>query len=225
CLLFCAGAGRARAAAAAPEKEKKVNRQVVRFAGYKEKVPYQGKSVMVLSVEPLEGGRSVDLVVKNHDMNKRDYNPVINTDHVNALQKGDAVKIELDDSRPRPMVTYLKKYDLKPGEDAPKVYRFLSSYKKGEGPQSYTAVVLSRFDEPVTVAVPKQKGGKEGQSEPSGDIEDLVSKLQTDEVVEADIKDVRPVPVLVSLDRYTPPQTGKFVKLSEEDMADGQKGS
>jgi hypothetical protein len=33
------------------------------------------------------------------------------------------------------------------------------------------------------------------------------------------------VPVLVNLERYAPPQTGKFVKLSEEDVADGQKGS
>ena len=33
------------------------------------------------------------------------------------------------------------------------------------------------------------------------------------------------MPVLVNLERDAPPQTGKFVKLSEEEMADGQKGS
>jgi hypothetical protein len=206
------------------EKEKEPNRIVVRYVAHKEKVPYQGKLVMVLGVESLEGGRTMELVVKNHDMNKKEYNPVVNTDNVNALQKGDAIKIELDESRPKPMVTYLKKYDLKPGEESPKVYRFQSSYKKGEGPQAYTAVVLSRFDEPVTLAVPKSKG-REGQGDAGANIEDLASKLQFDEVVEAEVKDARPVPVLVSLDRYTPPQTGKFLKLSDEDMAEGQKGS
>ena len=116
------------------EKEKKPNKQVVKYVGHKEKVQYQGKLVMVLAVEPLSGSsRPMELIVKNHDMNKREYDPVLNTDNVNALQKGEAVKIELDDSKPRPMVTYLKKYDLKPGESDPRAYRFMSTYRKGEG--------------------------------------------------------------------------------------------
>ena len=214
----------AAARAAAPEKEKKVNRQVVRFAGYKEKVQFQGKPVMVLSVEPLEGGRPLDLVVKNHDMNKREYNPVVNTDHVNALQKGDVIKIELDDTRPRPMVTYLKKYDLKPGEENPKAYVFENSFDKGEGKQAYTAVVLSKFDEMTTVAV-SQKKGKDGTTDADSEIMALLPQLKTGDVVEAEVRGGGAVPVLVSLDRYTPPQTGKFLKVSDEEVTDGQKGS
>src|SRR4051794_14542585 len=160
CLCLAPAANRAPAAPA--EKEKHVNRQVVKYVAHKDKVMYQGKPVMVLAVESLTGGRQMELVVKNKDMNKREYDPVLNTDNVNALTKGDAIKIELDESRPKPMVTYLKKYDLKPGESDPKAYRFLSSYKKGEGAQAYTAVVLGKFDESTTVAVPARKA-KEGQ--------------------------------------------------------------
>jgi hypothetical protein len=72
--------------------------------------------------------------------------------------------------------------------------------------------------------VPKSKG-REGQPDPAASIEDVASKLQFDDVVEAEVKDARPVPIILSLDRYTPPQTGKFVKLSEEEVAEGQKGS
>jgi hypothetical protein len=209
----------------AAEKEKRPNRQVVKYVGHKEKVLYQGKPVMVLAVEPLSGGgRQMELVVKNKDMNKREYDPVLNTDNVNALQKGEAVKIELDDSKPKPMVTYLRKYDLKPGESDPRAYRFMSSYRKGDGAQSYTAVVLGKFDESTTVAVPAKKV-KEGQAEAGEDIEKLLAELKPEELVEAEVRAGGAVPVLVNLERYAAPQTGKFLKLSEEDVAEGQKGS
>jgi hypothetical protein len=227
CIGLVSRANRALAA----EKEKHVNRQVVKYVAHKEKVPYQGKQVMVLAVEPLSGSsRTMELIVKNKDMNKKEYDPVINTDNVAALNKGDAIKIELDDSRPKPMVTYLKRYDLKPGETDPRAYRFMSSYRKGDGPQSYTAVVLGKFDESTTVAVPTKKA-KEGQAQPQGqgesgpDIEALLADLKPEELVEAEIREGRPVPTLLSLERYAAPQTGKFVKLSEEDVAEGQKGS
>jgi hypothetical protein len=223
-LAYLCFAPAANRAFAAPEKEKHVNRQVVKYVAHKEKVPYQGKQVMVLAVESLTGGRQMELVVKNKDMNKREYDPVLNTDNVNALTKGEAIKIELDDSRPKPMVTYLKKYDLKPGESDPKAYRFMSTYKKGEGAQSYTAVVLGKFDESTTVALPPRKA-KEGQPDAGADMETLLAELKPEELVEAEVRESRPVPVLVSLERYAAPQTGKFLKLSEEDVADGQKGS
>lgn len=208
--------------AQAQEKKDPV-RQVVRYVAHKEKVNYQGKQVMVLAVEPLAGGRVVELVVKNHDMNKREYDPVLNTDNVNALQRGDAIKIGLDDSRPRPMVNYLRTYDLKPGEEHPRTYVFENSFDKGEGRAAYTAVVLSKFDQMQTVAVP-QKKGRDGATEPDPQIMALLPTLKTGEVVEAEVRDARPVPVLVSLDRYTAPKTGKFLKVSEQDVG-GQNGS
>src|SRR5689334_13600101 len=203
------------------EKEKEPNRQVVKYLAHKEKVPYQGKPVLVLQVEPLLGGRPTELIVKNHDMNKREYNPVVNTDSINALNKGEAIKIELDDSKPTPFVTYVKKYDLKPGEEQPKTYVFEITMEKGEGRQAYNAVVLSKFDQMTTCAIP-QKKAKEGQNEPDPEMMALVSKLNRGDLVEADMREARPVPLLVHIDRYAAPQTGKFVKVSEEEV-DGQK--
>jgi hypothetical protein len=202
-------------------KEKQPTRTVVKYVAHKEKVPYQGKQVLVLQVEPVEGGRPIELVVKNHDMNKRDYNPVVNTDNVNALQRGEAIKIELDDTKPKPFVTYLKKYDLKPGEENPKTYLFEISMEKGEGRNAYTAVVLSKFDEMTTLAVP-QKRGKDGQAEPDAEIMGLVSKLNRGDLVEVEQRDGRPVPTLVHIDRFSPPQTGKVLKVADEEI-EGQK--
>ena len=218
CLCFCL-----HPTAEAQNKEKEPVRQVVRYVAHKEKVPYQGKLVMVLAVEPVGGGRQMELVVKNRE-NKREYDPVLDTDNVNALQKGEAIKIGLDETRPRPMVDYLRKYDLKPGEENPRAYVFENYFDKGEGKNAYTAVVLSKFDQMTTVAVP-QKKSKGGPPEPDAAIMGLVSELKTGEVVEAEVRGGGAVPVLVSLDRYTPPQTGKFLKLlTDEEMADGNKG-
>jgi hypothetical protein len=203
------------------DKEKEPNRQVVKYVAHKEKVPYHGTLVLVLGVEPVQGGRPTELMVKNHDMNKREYNPVVNTDNINALHKGDAIKIEFDDSKPAPFVTYVKKYDLKPGEENPKTYVFEITMEKGEGRQAYNAVVLSKFDQMTTCAIP-QKKGKEGQPEPDPEMMAMVSKLNRGDLVEAEMRESRPVPTLVHIDRYAPPQTGKFVKLGEEEV-DGQK--
>ena len=210
--------------AAAQTKEKEPVRQVVKYVAHKEKVPYQGKEVMVLRVEPVTGGRPLELVVKNHDMNKKEYNPVLNTDNVNALKAGDAIKIELDESKPKPFVTYLREYDMKPGEERPGVYVFESSYEKADVRPAYTAVVLSKFDHMTTLAIP-QKKNKEGMMETDAEIAAKVNALKTGELVEAQFRDGRPVPVLSSIETYTAPQTGKFLKVAEQEVAEGQKGS
>ena len=210
--------------ATAQTKEKQPARQVVKYLAHKEKVPYQGKLVMVLRVEPVAGGRPIELVVKNHDMNKKEYNPVVNTDNVNALQPGEAIKIELDETKPKPFVTYVREYKMKAGEERPGVYVFESSYEKADVRPAYTAVVLSKFDSMTTLAIP-QKKNKEGKLEPDADIAAMVGALKTGELVEAEVRESRPVAVLTHIDRYSAPQTGKFLKATEQDVAEGQKGS
>ena len=206
-------------------QEKKKTHMVVRYLGHQDdgKYKYQGKQVMLLAFETLDG-RPAELVVPNRDMgpkgNKFDPLPQV-ADVVRGLKKGDTVKIELDDTKPRPFVTYAKPYKLKPGETDPKAYLFENTFRKEEGRASYTAVVLSRFDEHTTVAV-QQKRDKEGDMASDTAILDLLQKLKTGEVVEADIREGGRTPVLVSLERYAPPQNGKFVKMAEQDV-EGQK--
>jgi hypothetical protein len=82
-------------------------------------------------------------------------------------------------------------------------------------------VVLSRYDEQLTVAVP-QKRDKEGDMVSDGAMLGLLQQLKTKEVVEAEIREGGRIPTLARLERYSPPRTGKFVKLSEEEV-EGQK--
>jgi hypothetical protein len=205
-------------------QEKKRTRMVVKYLGHQDdgKHRYQGKPVMLLGVEPLEGGRPVELVVPNKDMNGDKYDPIPQVaETVRDLKRGDIIKIELDDAKPRPYVREAKRYKLKPGESDPRTYVFENTFRKEEGRSTYTAVVLSRFDEPITVAV-QQKRDKEGDMSSDVAILELLQKLKTDELVEAEIKEGGRTPVLTSLERYAPPQNGKFVKLAEQDV-EGQK--
>lgn len=205
-------------------QEKKKTQMVVRYVAHQEdgRFRHMGKPVMVLAVEQLEGGRPVELIVPNRDMNKGDkIDPLPQVlDNVRSLKRGDVIKIELDDSKPKPYVVWARPYKLKEGETEPNAYVFENTFRKEEGRSTYTAVVLSRFDEHTTFAV-QQKRDKDGDMASDAAILDLLQKLKTGEVVEADVKDGR-IPVLTGLERYTPEQRGKFLKLSEQDV-DGQK--
>jgi hypothetical protein len=217
-LVLCAAA---RPAAA---QEKKKTHVVVRYVAYQDdgRYRYQGKPLMVLAVESLDG-RAAELLVPNRDMNKNDrIDPLPRVlDTVRALKKGDPIRIELDDAKPRPYVVDVKPYKLKPGETDPKAYVFENSFRKEEGRSTYTAVVLSRFDEHTTYAV-QQKRDKDGDMSSDPAIIELLPKLKTGDVVEAEVKPGGAVPTLTSLERYAMPQNGKFVKVTELDV-DGQK--
>ena len=207
-------------------QEKKKTSTVVRYLGHQDdgKYRYQGKQVMVVALEPLGGGRPVELVVPNRDMGPKGdkFDPIPQVaDVVRGLKKGDTIKIELDDTRPRPYVTSAKPYKLKTGETDPNAYVFENTFRKEDGRSTYTAVVLSRFDEHTTVAV-QQKRDNEGDMASDTAILNLLQKLKTGEVVEAEIKEGGRTPILTSLERYAPPQEGKFVKMTEQEV-DGQK--
>src|SRR5689334_6997236 len=83
-----------------------------------------------LTLESLDG-RQAELLVPNRDMSKSDrIDPLPRVlDTVRALKKGDPIRIELDDSKPRPFVVDVKPYKLKPGETDPKAYVFENSYR------------------------------------------------------------------------------------------------
>ena len=208
----------------AQEKEKKVTRMVVKYLGHQDdgKHRYQGKPVMLLGVEPLEGGRPVELVVPNRDMNGDKFDPIPQVaETVRDLKRGEVIKIELDDTRPRPFVREAKRYKLKPGESEPNTYVFENTFRKEDGRSTYTAVVLSRYDEQITVAVP-QKRDKDGDMVSDTSMLGLLQQLKTKEVVEAEIREGGRTPTLTRLERYSPPRDGKFVKMSEEEI-EGQR--
>lgn len=219
-MLVCAVAlaGLARQAPA----QDKWTYKVVKYVAHQERARYQGKQVLALGVEPLEGGRTLELIVANKDMNRQEYDPVPQAaDTVRYLKPGDVIKIELDNGKPQPLVRSVKRYKLKPGEDEPNTYVYENSFPKNDGRNSYTAVVLSRYDQQTTVAV-QQRRDKEGGMASDPEIISTIEKLKPGEMVVAEVKEGR-TPVLTGIDRYVAPQKGKFVKLEEGDV-EGQKG-
>ena len=226
-LILCAAAFGAVSPLPVRAQEKPYLKRVVRYVDHVDdgKVRYLGKPTMVLRVEPLEGGGPIDLYVPNRgqgDIRNDKYDPIPQVaETVRDLKRGDVIKIELDHTKPRPFVREADRYQLKPGESEPNVYVFKSNFRKEDGRSNYMAVVLSRFDEQTTVAV-QQKRDREGDmvSEPA--ILELLQKLRAGELVEAEIKEGGRTPVLTSLERYAPPQTAKFVRMSEAEV-EGQK--
>lgn len=213
--------------APAMAQEKKHTQMVVRYAGHQDdgRFRHLGKPVMLLWVEPLEGGNPVELIVPNkgmEDMRNDKYDPIPQVaETVRDLKRGDVIKIELDHSKPRPYVRYAKLYKLKPGESDPRAYIFENTFRKAEGRSIYTAVVLSKYDEQTTVAV-NQKRDREGDMVSDTAILELLQTLKTGELVEAEIRDGGRMPVLTTLERYAPPQPGKFIKPTEAEV-EGQK--
>ena len=216
--------------AAAQEKPKKITSMVVRYVAHQDdgKFRYLGKPVMVLAVEPIDGGRPVELIVPNTgwgDMKNDKYDPIPQVaQNVRNMKRGDVIKIEVEQpthAQGRPLVKEAKRYTLKPGEGEPNTYVFKSNFRKEEGRSNFMAVVLSRFDEQTTVAV-QQRRDKEGDMVSDPAILDLLGKLKAGELVEAEIKEGGRTPVLMGLERYAPPRNGKFVKLTEAEI-EGQK--
>ena len=211
----------------AAAQEKKYVRMVVRYVGHHDdgKYRYMGKPTMLLAVEPLEGGRTVELVVPNKgqgDIKNDKYDPIPQVaETVRELKRGDVIKIELDHSKPRPFVREAKRYELKPGEEDPNAYVFQSNFRKEDGRSRYMAVVLSRYGEQTTVAV-QQKRDKEGDMVSDPAVLEMLQNLKAGEIVEAEIRETGSTPVLTSLERYAPPQNARFIKLTETDV-EGQK--
>src|SRR3954453_5040117 len=58
--------------------KKEPTRMVVRYLGHQEegKYRYLGKPVMVVALEPMEGGRPVELSVPNRDQNSKKVDPI-----------------------------------------------------------------------------------------------------------------------------------------------------
>jgi hypothetical protein len=208
-------------------QEKKYTQMVVRYVDRQDdgKVRHLGKPVMVFRVEPLEGKGLLELIVPNkgmEDMRNDKFDPIPQVaETVRDLKRGDVIKIELDHSKPKPYVRYAKRYKLKPGETDPKAYIFENTFRKGEGRSTYTAVVLSKYDEQATVAV-NQKRDKEGDMVSDTAILEVLQSLKTGDLVEAEIRDVGRTPILTALERYAPPQKGKFLKPAESEV-EGQK--
>jgi hypothetical protein len=121
--------------------------------------------------------------------------------------------VELEKWNGNPAVKSIELVNVKPGEDNPHGFVFSEAYQDLKTHQQ--VVKLTRYGQPVIVAVPTTKEG------PDSALMDRVSKLKDGDVVLAQFGSGR-VPQLLSIYPYSAPQVGKVQKVEEQEV-DGQK--
>lgn len=211
----------ALAAGPALANEAPTRTQVVRYVGTK-KGRVMGKEVMLLVVALPGGNRTGELYVPNNDWKSSKYDPLKEVaTAVEALEKGDYVELEIEDSQGNPVKSVMK-YEPKPGEESPTGYIYLGAEDEQKGKTPLKKVTLKKWGQEAAVMLPTVKG-EDGTSGPDPKLLAVVDALTEGDVVDAEIKTGRPA-TLLSIEPYKEPQTGTFTKLVDADV-DGQKAS
>jgi hypothetical protein len=136
---------------------------------------------------------------------------------VESLEEGAPIQVEAAKEKGKWMVTSLSKADIKPGEELPTSYVYVETDESEDRGGNKTVVVtLTKFGREIKVKVPMWKNDeyKDANWEPDPKIDSQLRRLQAGEVVDAIIKPGRP-PELVEINRFYPPERGKFVGLKE----------
>lgn len=177
-----------------------------------------GHSVAVLRAKTMAGS-NVSLVIPNDDPKKPTPTPSKEImDTLKGLKPGQLLKISVDkDPKQGIILRSVDEYKPQPGEDTPNGYVFSKSIEKPAGKSSTTMVVLTKFGQEFTFAVPAKRG-EGGVMESDPDVMASLSKLQTEAPVWAQHRGNQ----LLAIEPYTEPQTGKLVKLSVTEV-DGRK--
>lgn len=182
---------------------------VLRFRGATARMPVNGRQHLVMQAE-IPGGRAVQVAVPNNDENRPNYNPKKDlADAIKALKPGDLIKVSLDPGRPMPLLRSVDPYDIKPGEDTPNGFVFKNTYDQGSGRSKTIVVELTKFGQPITLAIPTRKNEK-GDVEPDPDILAAVNLMKEGDSVWAQFSGK----TLIAIDLYKDPSTGKLLKLA-----------
>jgi hypothetical protein len=130
-----------------------------------------------------------------------------------GVQPGDLLIIKTETFKGAAAVANIGHYAAKPGEDEPGSYLFVAANTDGEHP----TVTLSRFGQigVVPVATTKDQMGK---NVPDPAVLDALKSFNKDDVVIAKLTPGR-VPMLASIEIYTPPLKGEFVKITSTTVA------
>lgn len=169
-----------------------------------------GHKAAFVNLQPLTGGAPVRLFVANDDKNQP-RSEIIGK--LKDLQPGQLVRVELEKWNGNPAVRSIEQVTVKPGEDTPHGFVFAEAYQDLKTHQQ--VVKLTRYGQPVVVAVPMTKDG------PDAALMDRVNKFKEGDVVLAQLASGR-VPQLLSIYPYSAPQTGKVQKVEEKEV-EGQK--
>ena len=177
-----------------------------------------GAEVMSLVLTDVFSGKTETMFVPNSDPKGREYDPLPDVAAaVESIEEGAAVQVEAAKERGKWMISSLSRADIKPGEELPNTYVYVATDESEDRGGNKTVVVtLTKFGREIKVKVPMWKNDeyKDANWEPDPKIDSELRRLQAGEVVDAIIKPGRP-PELVEINRFYPPERGKFVGLKE----------
>ncbi len=184
---------------------------------------FAGMPRLVVEVTSVANGRSVNLAVPNQDEKKAmfDPNPAL-LSIVKSLKPGDVVKATFAMQNNSAIVQTLVVYPLKPGEELPNAFVFGESYDKKEGKIDYQMIDAKRFDQAITFVIPNKKDAS-GELAPDPQMLADAGKFKSGDIVLIDAAPGRPHPTIKSIELYTAPVAGHFVKSEDHEVEAGQK--
>lgn len=186
--------------------------QVVKYVGA-EKGTAWGRPVMKLHLAERYGRGVATVVVPNKDRRARKYDPSpAMVDVVKDLKRGDLVEIRTTKLRGVTMLTFIRRYHPKPGEDDPDAFTFVKHLTQKVSGRDHMAVALKRGNRAQTILVPNRKND-EGKWVPDEKIAAQVKTLEANQIVEITIEKTAGKVLLKSIRPYKPPVKGSFVKL------------
>lgn len=178
---------------------------------------------LVIGALAVMNGREIRLTVPNNDEKQSKFDPKSDLlSIVKGLKTGDVVKATYALQNNMAMLSALAVYPLKPGEDLPNGFIFNESYDKKEGKFDYQMVDVKKFDQVVTMAIPNKKDPTSGDMAPDPDLLAAAGKLKPGDVVLIDSVPSTTHRQIKSIELYTEPQPGYFVKSKEEKNENGQ---
>lgn len=182
------------------------------------KAKLNGAEVMSVVLQDVFSGKTQTMFVPNSDPKGREYDPLPDVAAaVESIEEGAAVQVEAAKERGKWMISSLSRADSKPGEELPNTYVYVETDEiEDRGGNKTVIVTLTKFGREIKVKVPMWKNNqyRDANWEPEPKIDYELRRLQAGEVVDAIIKPGRP-PELVEINRFYPPERGKFVGLKE----------
>jgi hypothetical protein len=189
--------------------------QIARFVGTYKGTGW-GMPALIMEVQMPPDSLQVtkNIVPNENPMGAFDPSHVV-MKYLTDAKPGDLFTIGTATDEGQTSVRKIGRYDAKPGEDKPNSFIFQES----GGDADHPTVSLSRFGQVGVLAVATKKDDS-GKMAPDPDVIAAIATFKEGDVVIARLKPGR-VPTLGSIELYTPPLTGEFVKMTSSTI-DGQ---
>jgi hypothetical protein len=185
--------------------------KVVKFVSYKENA---GKTMMVLSVTPKQGGSAIDLDVPNNIPGSTKLDPQTDlADVLKGLTKGAIIKVTYAGKQGRLVLSTAQKYTPKAGEDDPDAYEFVKQTETKVGDVAQQAVVLRRTEKEQTSAIAGTKDDK-GAFIADEAVLAQIKKLTAGDYVDTLISSYGATHFLYGIYPYQAPAKAVFVKYA-----------